>query len=511
MFEAAEIGQTINKDEFKLLEPEIHQQLLALQQILRKTSRSLIVIVAGVEGAGKGEVVDRLHRWFDTRDVQTHAYWDATDEERQRPRFWRFWRTLPARGTVSVMFGSWYTAPIVDAAFDRITKPDFEKELRKISELEKTLTDDGAIIVKLWFHLPKAEQKHRLHQDAENIKFKNSPILKEFAKSYDKFVLVSEQALRLTDTGYAPWHIIESTDIRFRDVTVGNALIAALENALPAPAEIDSEIDSEQQAPALHAGVSTTLSPVQLKVKQKSVLDTVNLDLSLTAEDYGLQIVQEQQRLYKLAWEMNRQKRNAIILFEGWDAAGKGSAIRRVTAAMDARLYRVIPVAAPTDEEKAHHYLWRFWRHIPRAGYMTIYDRSWYGRVLVERVEGFATPAEWQRAYGEINDFEMHLVSHGIALCKFWIHISADEQLRRFKERAMDSNKNYKLTDDDWRNREQWQAYSAAVSDMVAHTSTARTPWTLVAGNDKLYARIQILKTVSAALEATLDASHAAI
>lgn len=506
MFEAAEVGQSITRDEFKLLEPKIHQQLLALQQILRKTSRSLIVIVAGVEGAGKGEVVDRLHRWFDTRDVQTHAYWDETDEERQRPRFWRFWRTLPARGTVSVMFGSWYTAPIVDAAFDRITKSDFEQELRKISELEKTLTDDGSIIVKLWFHLPKAEQKHRLHQDAENIKFKNSPMLKEFSRSYDKFVLVSEQALRLTDTGYTPWHIIESTDIRFRDVAVGNALIAALENALPAPAEIDSAL----QVPAHHAGGLKTLPPVQMNVKQKSVLDTVNLDLSLTAEDYGLQIVQEQQRLYKLAWEMNRQKRNAIVLFEGWDAAGKGSAIRRVTAAMDARLYRVIPIAAPTDEEKAHHYLWRFWRHIPRAGYMTIYDRSWYGRVLVERVEGFATPVEWQRAYGEINDFEAHLVSHGVALCKFWIHISADEQLRRFKEREMDSNKNYKLTDDDWRNREQWQAYSAAVSDMVAHTSTIRTPWTLVAGNDKLYARIQILKTISAALEATLAASHSA-
>lgn len=488
MFEAAEIGQSLTKEEFKRLEPEIHQTLLSLQQDLRKTNQSLIVIVAGVEGAGKGEVVDRLHRWFDTRDVQTHAYWDETDEERQRPRFWRFWRTLPARGTVSVMFGSWYSVPIVDVAFHRITEPEFEQELRKISELEKTLTDDGTIIVKLWFHLPKSEQKRRLEEDAEVSKFKKSPLLAEFSKSYDRFVVVSEQALRQTDTGYAPWHIIESTDTRFRDISVGKILITALQKLTSAPAPAEP----------------VPTQPIAATRNKKSVLDKVDLDLSLSGADYNEQLVTQQRRLHLLAWEMYKQKRNAILLFEGWDAAGKGSAIRRVTAAIDARLYRVIPIAAPTDEEKAQHYLWRFWRHIPRAGYLTIYDRSWYGRVLVERVEGFATAQEWQRAYSEINSFEEHLVNHDIALCKFWIHISAEEQLRRFRERETDTRKQHKITDDDWRNREKWQQYSAAVNDMVAHTSTVRTPWTLVAGNDKQYARIQILKTICAALEATL-------
>jgi len=230
----------------------------------------------------------------------------------------------------------------------------------------------------------------------------------------------------------------------------------------------------------------------------------VDLTQVLSDADYNKQIDRYQGRLYELAWEMNRQKKNVMAVFEGWDAGGKGSAIRRVTAAMDARLYRVIPIAAPTDEELAHHYLWRFWRHIPRAGYMTIYDRSWYGRVLVERVEGFAVENEWLRAYHEINSFEEHLISHGIVLFKFWIHIDQEEQLKRFKERGLDPRKQHKITDDDWRNREQFAAYKQAANDMVAHTSSADAPWTLVAGNDKKFARIQILSTLCNRLESAL-------
>jgi AMP-polyphosphate phosphotransferase len=210
-------------------------------------------------------------------------------------------------------------------------------------------------------------------------------------------------------------------------------------------------------------------------------------------------------KLHKLAWEMHEKKRSALMLFEGWDAGGKGSAIRRVTSAIDARLYQVIPIAAPTDEEPGHRYLWRFWRHIPRDGYMSIYDRSWYGRVLVERFEKFAEGHEWLRSYQEINDFEEHLVDHGMALFKFWIHISPEEQLHRFKEREKDPRKQHKITEEDWRNREKWDDYKQAVNDMVAHTSTNRTPWTIVSGNDRLYARIQILDTICEGLERTLS------
>ena len=500
MFEAAEVGRSLSKEEFKRLEPEIHRLFLNLQQQLRTSGKSVIIIVSGVEGSGKGEVVDRLNRWFDTRDVQTHAFWDETDEERQRPRFWKFWQSLPMRGTVSVMFGSWYTKPLVDAAFAKIDKAELDQELKRIEELERTLTIDGNIIVKLWFHLSKAVQHERLEKEAKVSKFKKSPLLEEFSKNYDRFAKVSERALRLTDTGFAPWHIIEATDPRYRDISVGDAIVGRMETGLTEEAEPKSDVEPSAESTEIQM-IHDALSA---KSSQITVLDTVDLTQSLTDAEYAKRINKLQLKLHDLAWEMHSAKRNAVLVFEGWDAGGKGSAIRRLTTAIDARLYRVIPIAAPTDEEKGHHYLWRFWRHIPRAGYVTIYDRSWYGRVLVERVEGFAQPHEWLRSYQEINDFEEHLVDHGVALFKFWIHVSKDEQHRRFKEREKDPRKQHKITDEDWRNRERWDDYKSAINDMVAHTSTARTPWTIVAGNDKKFARIQILETVCVGLKQSL-------
>jgi polyphosphate kinase 2 (PPK2 family) len=193
-------------------------------------------------------------------------------------------------------------------------------------------------------------------------------------------------------------------------------------------------------------------------------------------------------------------------MFEGWDAAGKGGAIRRVTAALDARDYKVIPIAAPTDEEKAHHYLWRFWRHLSKAGRVTIYDRSWYGRVLVERIEGFASTEEWMRAYSEINDFEEQLIDSGMVLGKFWVHITKEEQAARFEARAQIPWKAWKLTEEDWRNRDKWDAYESAVNDMIERTSTRKAPWTLIEGNNKHFARVKVLETVCEKLETALKA-----
>ena len=488
MFEAAEVGHSVGKAEFEKQARKLQADLLAAQRAQREAKIPVVVIVSGVETAGKSQAVKRLNEWLDARNVQSVAFWDESDEERERPRQWRFWRQLPAAGTVAILFGSWYTQPIVDRALKDSGKKAFAADLDAINALERTLTDNGAVLVKLWFHVSKKEQKHRLKDIAKAQKRQLTPYEKAYSKSYDRFLKVSETALRATDQGHGPWHIIDATDRAYRELAAGRILLDALSDAVAHP-----------------KGRRGARSPEPKPGKFVTVLDGVDLKQKVDDATYDRKLDKYQAKLNKLTWLAMERKISTVAMFEGWDAAGKGGAIRRVTAAMDARLFRVIPVAAPTDEERSHHYLWRFWRHIPRGGYVTIYDRSWYGRVLVERVEGFAKPQEWGRAYAEINEFERQLTEHGTALCKFWLHISPAEQLRRFKERARVEHKKHKITAEDWRNRKQWDAYASAVDEMVARTSTDYAPWTLVPANDKKLARLTVLKTICKALAAALD------
>lgn len=489
MFEAAELGRKVSREEYDAREPELHAGLLAAQREIRAAGTPVIIIVAGVEGAGKGDVVSRLHQWMDARGLETHTFWDETDEERERPRFWRFWRALPQKGRTSVLFGSWYTRPIIDTVLGETDSDSFDRELERIRHFEDMLTDDGALIIKLWFHLSENDQRKRIKGESKGRKSRISPLTRAFSRRYADFRKASERALRRTDVGHAPWHVIESGNRRYRDLEAGTIVLQML-NAHLARNRVPPA------APA--AGTADTVSA-------PGVLSRVDLDRTLEDKQYRDQLATLSDEIYRLAWKAHKKKINTVAVFEGWDAAGKGGAIRRVTRAMDARLYRVISVAAPTDEEIAHHYLWRFWRQVPRAGYHTIYDRSWYGRVLVERVEGFAQEHEWQRAYNEINSFEEQLVDHGALVLKFWIHIDADEQLRRFRERENTPWKQHKITDEDWRNRDRWNDYDRAITDMVARTSTELAPWTLVSGNDKRVARVEVLQTYRDRLAAALD------
>jgi AMP-polyphosphate phosphotransferase len=492
MFETAELGRTVSRQKYDSSVSKLHAGLLNAQLALKEKKIPVIIVVSGADGAGKGEFVHRLNQWLEPRGVETHAFWQDSDEERERPRFWRFWRTLPARGRIGILFGSWYTEPIIKRVQGKMKSSRFARELERIAFFEKMLTDDSAVIIKLWFHLSKKAQRQRLKALEKNPRTRWRVLRADWKhfKLYNKFIKASECAIRITDNGHAPWHLIEAADRRYRELTAGQVILQAIEAGLNRGA---------RPKPLLWpAEASVRAAESESDV---TVLDKSDLAQRLSEHEYRKQLDKYQGELSRLTWAAHKKCSSMVALFEGWDAAGKGSAIRRVTAAIDPRLYRIIGVAAPSDEERAQHYLWRFWRHLPRAGRVTIFDRSWYGRVLVERVENFARPDEWKRAYLEINDFEEQLADAGIALAKFWIHISQEEQLRRFKERQNSPLKRYKITEEDWRNRKQWAAYKEAINEMVARTSTEFAPWTVVAGDDKKFARVQILKTLCQRLE----------
>jgi polyphosphate:AMP phosphotransferase len=309
---------------------------------------------------------------------------------------------------------------------------------------------------------------------------------------YDKYRKISERTLRGTSTADAPWIVIEGKDAHYRSLTAGKILLEALRKRL----------DHPSQAASLNA------PPLQAPIDSLDVFDKLDLTKTIAKKRFDIDLEKYQGKLNLLTRDPRFKRMSLLVVFEGSDAAGKGGAIRRITGALDARYCRVIPVAAPTEEERAQPYLWRFWRHVPRTGHVILFDRSWYGRVLVERVEKFCSEADWMRAYGEINDFEEQLVANRTVLVKFWLAISKEEQLRRFKEREKISFKRYKITDEDWRNREKWDEYETAVCDMIDRTSTNFAPWTLVEANDKNFARLKILKTLCARIESEMKKVH---
>ena len=494
MFEVAELGHKVSKADYNEKVPTLRTQLLTIQQQLSALDFSVIILISGVDGGGKGEVINLLNEWLDPRFMRTNAYDSPSDEELERPKFWRFWRTMPAKGTIGIYVGSWYSAPIAQRVNNDTQDTDLQLQLTQIKELEQELADDGTLIIKCWLHLKKEQQKKRLKLLEKNAEtaWQVTERDKKHLKLYDAFASVAETVLKETTSMQNPWRIVDGSDIRYSSLTVGQHILDKIK------AHIETQ-ELKQSIPA------PTQTPQIIHGNQPKILDSLDLSQELDKKEYNEQLNFYQGKLNKLARHAHQKNKSSVLVFEGWDAGGKGGAIRRLTHALDARNYQVIPIAAPTDEERVQHYLWRFWRHMPRAGRVTIYDRSWYGRVLVERVEDFASKQEWTRAYSEIANFEQALIDHGIVLLKFWLHIDPDEQLRRFKEREKISYKQHKITEEDYRNRDKWKEYSLAVNDMVAHTSSQTTPWTLVEANDKRYARIRVIKTYCEALEKALD------
>jgi polyphosphate:AMP phosphotransferase len=501
MFQTAELGQKVSRREFKKRELELRKQLLDLQdQVRADGSFPVLIDFGGVRGGGKGTSTNLLNKWMDASYIETHAYGEPSDEESERPAWWRFWRDLPPRGHIGIYLSGRYSKPLLDYVYGNSSLETFHHQLSQIRAFEQALADDGALILKFWMHVSAKRQKKRLetleHDPLHS--WRVSPEDWTHWQMYDRFIEAAEVVVSRTSTGDSPWEIVEGGDYHFRSLRVGEVLRDSLERHLKKihirrkyHDELTREINGEDGGEAAGSAPAPAMT----------VLDALDLSLQVSKKEYRKQMELLHARLNQLHLEAAHRSLSVILVFEGPDAAGKSGAIRQVTEALDARWYKIYPFSAPTDEEKAHHYLWRFWRCIPRQGRVTIFDRSWYGRVLVERIEGFANDIEWRRSYDEINNFEEILVEHGIVLLKFWIHVDQEEQLARFKAREETPYKRWKLTDEDWRNRARWEDYSVAAHKMIQATDKLIAPWVLVEGNNKPYARVKVLNAICDALE----------
>jgi polyphosphate:AMP phosphotransferase len=474
------------KAAFKAAAEALRVDLVNAQYRLREADFSVVVLLAGRDRPGCEQVVDRLQEWMDARYLDTWFAGQPSEEERARPPLWRYWRAMPPAGRVGLFAGAWIIQIIAEIVRAGMPDEEYRHRIGHFNALDGMLAAAGTPVLKIWLDLPKKVMKQRLKAaatDPDTAMYMEA-LDSEIYAYYDASGPVVQQLL--SDTSVAvPWTVIDGSDERARDLAVARAVLTAITGRLDAPPSAPPPPARPQPVPD-HLG-------------------SLDLDVKLPYPKYRKKLDRLQLRLHELSLEARYHRLGSVLVFEGQDAAGKGGVIRRITQAISARDCKVIPIAAPTDEELAHHYLWRFWRRLPRDGAMRIFDRSWYGRVLVERVEGLASAAEWGRAYDEINDFEAQIVEHGQPVLKFWLHIDPDEQLRRFKAREKTGYKKYKITAEDYRNRDQWPAYAEAVNEMVDRTGTADAPWHLVAANDKRWARVRVLETVCAALEKALD------
>lgn len=501
MFEAAELGRKVSREDFDAMAATLRTELLDLQQRLREADFPVIIVFGGVDGAGKNETVNLLNEWMDPRWIVTRAYGPPSDEERERPHYWRYWRDLPPKGKVGLFLSSWYHHPFLARAAGDISVAEMDEDLGRIVRFEKTLADEGALILKFWMHLSEKAQKKRLKKLEEDplTAWQVSDIDWKHYRQYGKFIAAAERLIMKTSRGHAQWQIVEGADPRYRTSVVLHTVRDAILRHLETRA-VTKKVTAELKKPARKAkeDKSSVLS------SQPSILSSLDMTRTVSGEEYNRALQEGRGRLAQLHRRAKDKGISTVLVFEGWDAAGKGGTIRRLASALNARDYQVHPIAAPTEEERAQHYLWRFWRHLARAGRVTIFDRSWYGRVLVERIEGFCREDEWRRAFAEINAFETELTDHGVIVIKFWLHISHAEQLRRFRERESTPHKRHKLNAEDWRNRRQRAAYEIAVGDMLALTERRHAPWHLIPADDKRFARIEVLSAAAKHLEAAL-------
>jgi polyphosphate kinase 2 (PPK2 family) len=494
MLEKIDLTKKIEKSEYNRLIPDLQIRLGEVQRQIRELNIPVIIVFEGWDAAGKGTMINRLSLALDPRGFTVHPINPPTEDEKYRPFLWRFWIRTPERGRIAIFDRSWYGRVLVERVDQLIKRKEWVRAFQEITSFERQLSDAGNIIIKFFLHISKKEQEKRFATLLDNpaTSWKVTKEDWEHHRQYKKYWQASNDMLAETDTHFAPWKIIESHNRRFATIKIFQTVIDTLEQRI-------KQVQHHEKMRVISDSSNNKLNQLD-----SSILDKVDLSLSLSREKYDKSLKKYQKKLLDLEHQVYTKRVPVIIVYAGWDAAGKGGNIKRLVSGLDPRGYEVIPVAAPNDLEKAHHYLWRFWIKIPKAGHFAIFDRSWYGRVMVERIEGFCTEPEWKRAYNEINEMEKQLVSFGTILIKFWLHIDQKEQLRRFKERESLPYKKWKITSDDWRNREKWDRYKAAIDEMLYRTSTNYAPWTIVESNCKLYARIKTLATVVHSIEGRL-------
>ena len=535
MLEKIDLDKKLNRKEYNIVMDELEPRLASLQREYKEAGIPIMVIFEGWGASGKGTLINKFIAPLDPRGFKVFTIQKVSEEEAMRPFLWRFWTKLPAKGRIHVFDRSWYRSMITECMERNGSDNEKVRTLSEISHFEQELAEDGMVIIKFFLHISKKEQKVRF-QGLEKTKKTSWRVTKQDWKQneeYEQYRNVFDDMIAKTDTDFAPWTIIESTDKEFASSKIIATVVERLSNIIEARAKIEkvnliekagnkekvlktekvlkAEKESNNKSTKIENIIPTDDETKKIQTKQDylaiekalklDVLGGVDLSLSMKKGAYTKRLQELQEKLAVLHYEMYRNRIPVVLAFEGWDAGGKGGAIKRLTENIDPRGYEVVPISAPNDIERAHHYLWRFWNAMPKAGHLTIFDRTWYGRVMVEKIEGFCSENEWQRAYNEINDMEEHMTNFGCIVIKFWLQIDKEEQLKRFNERQETLEKQWKITEEDWRNREKWDEYEAAVNEMIIRTSTTNAPWVIVEANDKYYARIKVLETVVDALE----------
>lgn len=473
------------KQRLKAAEEKLSQQ----QMKLKEKKLPVLVLIEGWGAAGKGSAIGQIIKNIDPRFFKVFSMPSTpTEEERRRPFLYRFFEKIPEAGKFTFLDSGWMDQIMKERLDGTLDDKAYAQRVDSVKRFERGLTDNGYLVLKFFFHISKKEQKRRIDEllEDKDTAWRVSPGDLHQNRHYEECLDAFDRYLDDTNTPSAPWYIIDSKSKKFAELQVMETLCMGIETAL----------HNESLAVPLLQNAFPLVKMPKLK--------DVPLDKTMGEEEYKKELKELQAKLGQLHNRLYRKRVPVIIGYEGWDAAGKGGNIKRLTGALDPRGFEVHPIASPEPHEKARHYLWRFWTRLPKDGHIAIFDRTWYGRVMVERLEGFCSENDWQRAYYEMNEFEQELANWGAVILKFWVQIDKDTQLARFTDRQNTPSKQWKITDEDWRNREKWDLYEQAVDEMLQKTSTTYAPWHILESVDKKYARIKALKIVIEALEKAL-------